>query len=414
MMLYKFTQYFFNKATIVFFGLGHSASIFALQSTDSDLETETMKQRSTVLAFGRQCQFMALTLAVLCLSFTVSAQQGYEKQFGGPKDDFGQAILQTKDHGYIEVGSTRGVQGDDNDFDIFVVRTDVDGTVGWTRTYDEGFVEQAEDVVPAEDGSYLIAGFRQATASSSEQTYLVKLDRYGEVLFSKSYGDEGISERGRQIVALPNQEYLITGFRRQPGTDQSDIIVTKVDKDGEELFRTIIDGNFDAEGFGAVIGADGGIIVGANARASVFDVQKIVLYGLNADGMVSWNKTYGDDDSGQQLENIIRTHDDHLVFVGVADGTNKALIAKANLNGDTLWYRKIDAGSFDDILYNVIEEDNGESLVAVGKTFPTAADLDVLLIKVRADDGQVMPQRNLGDEETLDVGIDLAQPLAGR
>jgi len=103
----------------------------------------------------------------------------------------------------------------------------------------------------------------------------------------------------------------------------------------------------------------------------------------------------------------------HLVFVGVADGTNKALIAKADLNGDTLWYRKIDAGSFDDILYNVIEEDNGESLVAVGKTFPTAADLDVLLIKVRADDGQVITQRNLGDEETLDVGIDLAQTLDG-
>jgi len=355
---------------------------------------------------------MALMLAMLCLSFTVGAQ-GYEKQFGGPKDDFGQAILQTKDHGYIEVGSTQGVQGDDNDFDIFIVRTDVDGTVIWTRTYDEGFVEQARDIVTAEDGSYLVAGFRQATVSAAEQTYLVKLDRFGEVVFSKSYGDAGISERGRQIVALPNQEYLITGFRRQADTDRSDIVVTKVDKNGEQLFRTIIGGNFDAEGFGAVIGSDGEIIVGGNVRNSVFDVQKIVLYGLSSDGTVNWNKTYGDDERGQQLENIIRTHDNHLVFVGVTDGTNKALIAKADLNGDTLWYHEIDAGPFEDILYNVIEEDNGESLVAVGKTFPTAADLDVLLVKVRAEDGQMISQRTLGDEETLDVGIDLAQTLDG-
>lgn len=408
----KKNQFFFNKAGIVFFGWAHFALIFALQSTDSDLQTQQMKKRLTVLAFGRQCQRMALMLAVLCLSFTAGAQ-GFEKKIGGPKDDFGQAILQTKDHGYIEVGSTRGVQGDDNDFDIFVVRTDVDGTTIWTRQYDAGFIEQAEDVLAVENDNYLVLGFRQETLTSAEQTFLVKLDQQGQVIFSRSYGDAVTDERGRQIIALPNEEYLITGYRKQPGTSRRDILITKVDASGEELFRTVISENFTSEGFGTVANPDGSLIVAGTARATNVATKDIVLHGLNADGSVQWTKTYGTTDGNEQLENIIRTNDDHLVFVGSADNSNKALIAKADLNGDTLWYHEINAGPLDDVLYSVIEDDNGESLVAVGQTVPTPSNLDVLMVKVRSEDGLVLWQRRLGDEETLDVGEDLAQTLDG-
>lgn len=403
---------FFNKASFVFFAWGQSAPIFALQSTDSDLQTQTMKKRSTVLAFGRQCQRMALMLAILCASLTLVGQ-GYEKKFGGPKDDFGQAILQTKDHGYIEVGSTNGIQGDDNDVDIFIVRTDVDGTVVWTRRYDEGFIEQAEDVIQTSDGNYLVAGFRQATAISAEQTYLVKISRQGDILFSRSYGEEGLDERGRQITRLAGEGYLITGYRKQAGSSRNDVLVTKVNENGDKLWSSVVGGSFSSEGFGTIVNPDGSFIVGANAQSSNNALSDVALHGLDASGEVQWSKYYGTDNKSEQLKKIIRTQDDHLVFVGSTDNSNKALIAKANLNGDTLWYHEIDAGPLDDILNSVIEEDGGENLVAVGQTVPTPANLDVLMVKVRAADGLVLWQRRLGDEETLDVGADLAQTLDG-
>ncbi|WP_187270903.1 DUF7619 domain-containing protein [Neolewinella aurantiaca] len=371
-----------------------------------------MKKRLMVLALGRQCQRMALMLAALCLTFSVGAQ-GFEKKIGGPKDDFGQAILQTKDHGYIEVGSTRGVQGDDNDFDIFVVRTDVDGTTIWTRQYDAGFIEQAEDVLAIDDDNYLVLGFRQETPTSAEQTFLVQLDQLGRVVFSRSYGDAVTDERGRQIIALPNEEFLITGYRKQTGTSRRDILIIKVDANGDELFRTVISENFTSEGFGTVANPDGSMIVAGTAQTVNGATKDIVLHGLAADGSIQWTKSYGTETGDEQLENIIRTNDDHLVFVGSADNTNKALIAKANLNGDTLWYHEIDAGPLDDVLYSVIEDDNGESLVAVGQTVPTPSNLDVLMVKVRSEDGLVLWQRRLGDEETLDVGEDLAKTLDG-
>ncbi len=396
----------------MFFGSADSASIFALQSTDSDLQTLTMKKRSTVLAFGRQCQRLALMLAMLCASLVVTGQ-GYEKKFGGPKDDFGRAILQTKDHGYIEVGSTNGLPGDDNDIDIFVVRTDVDGTIVWTQRHDEGFIEQAEDVIQTSDGNYLVAGFRQLTADAPEQTYLVKLDREGEIIFSKSYGEDNVDERGRQIIRLPGEGYLITGYRKQPGSSRRDVLVIKVSEDGDEIWRSIVGGSFSSEGFGTLAKPDGGFIVGANAQSSNNSTGDIALHGLDANGEVMWSKFYGTDNESEQLKNIIRTQDNHLVFVGSTNNSNKALIAKADLNGDTLWYHEIDGGPLDDILNNVIEEDGGENLVAVGQTVPTPENLDVLMVKVRASDGLILWQRRLGDEKTLDVGEDLAQTLDG-
>ena len=94
---------FFNKSLIVFFARASSGLIFALQSTDSDLKKVKMKQRPTYMTFGCQCRRAVLLLVMLCGCFTLTAQ-GFEKSFGGPKADVGRAVLQTNDHGFIEVG----------------------------------------------------------------------------------------------------------------------------------------------------------------------------------------------------------------------------------------------------------------------------------------------------------------------
>ena len=364
------------------------------------------------MAFGRQCFAMSLMLALLCGGSMMRAQ-GFEKKIGGPKDDFGQAILQTKDHGYIEVGSTRGVLGDDNDFDIFVVRTDVDGTTVWTRQFDDGFTEQANDVIQIDAENYLVLGHRQETISSAEETFLVRLDRFGNVVSSFSYGAEGYDERGRQIINLGNDEFLLTGYRSDLNNGRREAMVTRINLSGEQLARTVLPAGFTSEAHGAVVNPDGSLIVAGTTRPTATAGDDIVLYGLTASGELSWTRTYGTEAANEQLENIVRTSDGNIVFVGATNNSNKALIAKADLNGDTLWYHEIDAGPLDDVLYSVIEDDNGASLVAVGQTVPTPADLDVLMVKVRLADGLIEWQRRIGDENTLDVGEDLANTRDG-
>ncbi|MEO0731393.1 MAG: T9SS type A sorting domain-containing protein [Bacteroidota bacterium] len=371
-----------------------------------------MKTRLTVLAFGRQCQRLALMLACVCLAFSLGAQR-FEKSFGGPKDDFGQAILQTQDHGYLEVGTSRGVLGDDNDFDIFVVRTDVDGTTIWERLYDAGFTEQASEVTPTSDGGYMVIGYRQETPTSSEETLLLKLDARGNEVYTKFFGVEDLDERGQQIIPTTDDAFLLTGYRKRAGSENKQILVTKVTPTGEVIWRSLLGEYDDNSGIGAVCGENGGFIIGANVKADRNPSNSIAFYGISTTGEMAWSKLYGTADNNEQIEDIIRTSDGNIAYVGSLDNFNTAFIAKANLNGDTLWTKRFDRLGNDNELRGVIEEDEGATLVAVGQTTPSAADLDVLLVKVNSLDGQEEWVRKLGSALATDIGEDLAPTTDG-
>lgn len=403
---------FFNKLRIVFFATGFSGSTFAMQSTDSDLKKVIMKQRPTDRTFSGQSRLAALILVLLCTCLPL-AGQGFEKSFGGPKADLGRAVLQTNDHGFIEVGVSEGELGDDNDLDIFVVRTDVDGTVVWEKRFDDGFQEFGEDVVQTPEGDFLVIGSRQQTAQSADETFLIKISRRGELLFSKAYSVDGVNERGRQIIPTAAGGYLITGTRNQPSSTRKDVLAIKVDDDGDEEWRATYGEYFDHQGVGAINADNGEFIIGANVEDGVGTDSDLALYRISGTGEMVWHKTLNATTDNEQMEDIIRTSDGQLAFVGSTNDFNTAVIAKADLNGELLWFEEVDASDFDDEFNGLIEEDNGDNLVAVGQTTPTAANFDVLMVKVNATSGQRIWERRLGDETSTDIGQGLATTLDG-
>ncbi len=367
-----------------------------------------MNKRPQAFAFVRRCRLAVLVLAMLYLSGPIGAQ-GFEKTFGGPKEDFGSSILVTKDHGFLNVGSTEGELGDDNDFDVYLVRTDVDGTVIWTRQFDEGFIEQGIHAVETSEQSYFITGFRKTAPDAPDQTYLMKVSRRGDLLFTRTYGDGVLPERGKQLLRLGNGEFLLTGQVQNGVTGQDDILVMRIDIDGNVIWRATYGGDQDDRGIGAIEDpATRNLIIGAKVKTGFGPDTDIALIGLTPSGELRWRKDYGKPNESETIEDIISTSDGNLAFVGATDNTNKALIAKADLNGDTLWFREIDNSPFDDELLSLIEEDNGENLVAVGQTVPSGPDLDILMVKVRASDGQPIYERRLGNEDTFDGAADLA------
>jgi len=100
----------------------------------------------------------AALLVAMNLLFSPSASgQGWQYTFGAEKTDEGWAVLQTEDHGFLVVGFGKSF-GTDNDQDIFVIRTDADGTKLWSTYFDEGYQEQARAILATADGNYLIVG----------------------------------------------------------------------------------------------------------------------------------------------------------------------------------------------------------------------------------------------------------------
>ncbi|PHI21381.1 hypothetical protein CEQ90_03005 [Lewinellaceae bacterium SD302] len=415
-MSQKYT-FFFNKSLFLSLSSAKNAPIFVLQSTESYLNNPKMnKGRQPNQSFGgRPLLTMALT-ALLCLTSVFG--QGFEISFGGPKEDQGVAILQMKDHGYMQVGWTEGLVSDDNDIDIFIVRTDVDGTVIWSRTYDEGFLEQPSDILPTADGNFLIAGYRIIDAGDEERSYLLKITPQGDVIWSQTYGTAENSERTKHILEVPEGGYLITGTLTDGSTSRQDVLLIRVDENGDELWRSSFGSSRDEEGIGAVL-RPGGYLIGANGQNSTLPQpisdNDIRFYGVDVNGAEQWSKTYGVAGLNEQIEDIIPTTDGNLVVVGSANDFNTALMAKADLNGDTLWYTEVPATPFDSDLRGVIEEDNGATLVAAGQAAPddVSFNLDVLMVKIESATGQLIYQRLIGDDDVLNTAEDLAPTVRG-
>ena len=92
----------------------------------------------------------------------------WAREYGGKHYDKGNDVLQTSDGGYIVVGYTQKTSGRDSTW-IYIVRTDENGALLWTRTDKNPYKSEAHSVIQTNDGGFLIVG------GMGGDVYLIKL-----------------------------------------------------------------------------------------------------------------------------------------------------------------------------------------------------------------------------------------------
>lgn len=367
---------------------------FVMQTKGTDLIEALMKRASAHIAAIKKQVLMTLILLVACTTSIFA--QGWEVTFGGNKEDLGVAIIQTIDEGYIEVGHSESF-GSDNDLDIYVVRTDVDGTLVWSNIYDEGNVEQASDIIQLEDESFLVLGFINEVdgiqGTLPEQVYLIKLSPTGELLWTKRFENNDLSQRGKKIIPTTDGGYAIVGTT-ETVDNHNDALLIKLDANIEEEWRQTYGGQFSDLGRGLAQVEDG-YILASNSKPDMSPDSDVAIYHLDENGDIISHELYGTSNDNEAINDLIKT-DDGIIFVGSSDNFNNGYIIKSDFNGDTLWTREVNASDYDDILNGLTVTKDG-SLVAVGQSVPTPSTVAVLLVKF-SPEGEVIWQRILGDE----------------
>jgi hypothetical protein len=153
----------------------------------------------------------------------------WTRTYGKDKEEEGHGVIPTEDNGFLITGFTESFSPDFTS-DIYVIKTDSMGDTMWTQIYGGDKSDGAGRGFMASDGNYVIPGYTESfdakAQPNSHNSYIIKIDRFGNLLWERVYGDNTSED-----WVFSGQETLDKGFIFV-GSREGDLYLIKTDSTG--------------------------------------------------------------------------------------------------------------------------------------------------------------------------------------
>jgi hypothetical protein len=308
---------------------------------------------------GRTTSFGAGNYDVNLIKTDANGDTLWTKTYGGESSEGGWSVQQTTDEGYIITGRTTSFGA--GSYDVYLIKTDVNGDTLWTKTYGGENSDAGYSVQQTSDGGYIIAGktgfmedysdsllvwnhggrdpyqshpVRQISSEKHnikgktgpldrryDDVYLIKTDANGDTLWTRTYegpGGANAVDRGHSVQQTTDGGYIIGGETGLAGAGAQDFYLIKTDANGDTLWTRTYGGTLDDRAYSVQQTTDNGyIITGKTGMYITSLVQDVYIVRTDADGNTLWTKTYGvvgnHRDYGRSVQ---QTMDEGYVIVG--------------------------------------------------------------------------------------------------
>jgi hypothetical protein len=256
-----------------------------------------------------------------------SAQVTFQKTFGGGQDDGFHSVQQTFDGGYIMAGFTSGFGGGFY-YDVYLVKTDLNGDTLWTKTYGGTLNDEAYCVQQTNDSGYILTGYTKIFGSGYDIIYLIKTDVNGNELWAKTYtpSDQfGTGGRGASVKQTLDGGYIVGCGAN---VNYGEIYLIKTNASGDTLWtKYIAHGGINS----IEQTTDSGFIMFGSTYAG-----DAYLLKTDVSGNIIWKKSYGSYNFTDAGYSVKQTSDGGYIAVGYY-GSGEVYLIKTDAVGDTLW-----------------------------------------------------------------------------
>ena len=144
----------------------------------------------------------------------------WEHSFGGSGIEVSYDIAKTEDSGYVVVGNTFSNDGhifqNKGASDIWLIKVDEEGNLLWERTFGGSEFDLAQAVVQSKDGGFLITGNSKSSDLDAPENngendiWVIKTNGNGDLVWQKSFGGSGL-DFGLDILEDENGHILVVG-----------------------------------------------------------------------------------------------------------------------------------------------------------------------------------------------------------
>ncbi len=317
----------------------------------------------------KKIMLISFVLCLFIVTGVVAQDPGdiiWSNSYGGLDTEYGYSIDLTTDEGYIMGGYSNSFGTGDND--IYLVKTDADGDILWTRIYGGIDADKCKSVQQCSDGGYIIAGETNSFGAGNYDVYLIKIDANGDTLWTRTFGGTGI-DRAESVKEATDGGYIITGSTSSFGAGGKDVYLIKTDANGETLWTKTFGAIDDEEGHSVQLTTDGGYIIAGFTESFGAGGRDVYLIKTDANGDTLWTSTHGgtNDDRGYSVQ---QCNDGSFVIAGdtksFGAGNSDFYLVKTDANGETLWSRDY-GGSAIDIGFS-LQQTTDEGYIIAGST----------------------------------------------
>lgn len=370
----------------------------------------------------------------------------WQKTFGGTNVDGSTKIQQTIDGGYILGGLTFSndldVEGNHGGSDFWVIKTSINGTLEWQKTFGGSGNEYLHSLQQTTDGGYILAGYSTSNNgdvsvnNGGSDFWIVKITESGIIEWEKSFGGSS-DDIAYSIRQTTDGGYIVAGMTGSSNGDvvgnlgYNDYWVIKLTSLGIIEWQKTLGGSFYDNGYFIQQTSDGGYIVTGNTASIDGDITEsygnddIFVVKLSTLGSIEWKKSLGG--TGSDLSTYVQqTTNDGYIITGQTNSTEisgssnyggfDCLIIKLSSLGEIEWQKNY-GGSNNDIA-SLTQNTNDGGLVFVGATYSNDNDVtgnhgdrDYWVIKTNSS-GIIQWQKTFGGT-SLDSATSIQQTTDG-
>jgi hypothetical protein len=222
-------------------------------------------------------------LDVYLIKTDASGDTLWARVYGSWWDEDGLSVQQTSDGGYIIAGWTWA--SSPSNYDFYLIKTNPSGDTLWTKKYGGSGNDEANCIKQTSDGGFIIVGFTSSYGAGSFDNYLIKTDAQGDTLWTRTYGGTN-DDYGLFVQQTSDSGYIIAGYTSSFGAGGYDVYLIKTNKDGDTLWTKTYGGTGDDEGWSVQQTSDEGYIIAGTTTSFGAGGYDVYLIKTDANGNV--------------------------------------------------------------------------------------------------------------------------------
>jgi Secretion system C-terminal sorting domain len=312
----------------------------------------------------------------------------FQHVYSGTGYDYGYCVTQTYDNGYAVAGATSSTGNGSTD--AYLLKTDSLGIFQWQKTYGGINIDQAYSIQETKDTGFVIAGFTNSFGNGGYDLYVIKTNRYGDTIWTRTYGGSNW-DFAYSIAETADNGFIVTGGTYSFGKGYEDIYLLKLNSIGDTLWTKTFGGAKDDEARSIIQTLDGGYILTGYTKSFKDINGSYYTIKTNSLGDTLWTSEFGRSGEDVAYEVIERVYGGYIVGgkSKSSNGDYDGLAANLSITGalDTNFHIYGDA-SGDDAVHSLKQYPGGLWAV-VGYTNANGAGSEDFLLYVETSTGNL-------------------------